>query len=409
MTTRSTLLALAVLAFACSTQTPDDPPWLGLVDADIDDLTGQRTGLFRTYGPTSLLIGGSDTIPVTVGYYCEIDEHEVPLVVTDGLFFKVSMPDTSLTQGSDREIEELQGTLGLLDVARLSVDGNVVAWRYRAVPSVGAWHLDGDNGFNPPQFETGADSLESTLVSMYQSLQRSASNRLSESLERRLTAIVDSLRVTWPEAHDYVNTNYRGGRSSAAVELARVVQFDMSGFDAAVDSVRFWCPAPQSHHEWNARRRAFFDSIAAARESTIAARDAAAAAAQRRAEEARRQAAAEAARRDSIRATREARQDSIREASEARRRAQVEARRAVSDARVRLRDEVVERLDITTQQFLFLRSFADRAGIELSGADDVAGICREILRRLRARGDPRLQRSAPAPLREPCMRIVGGE
>ena len=127
MTTRSTLFALVVLASACSAQTPDDPPWLGLVDADIDDLTGQRTGLFRTYGPTSLLIGGSDTIPVTVGYYCEIDEHEVPLVVTDGLFLKVSMPDTSLTQGSDREIEELQGTLGLLDVARLSVDGNVVA------------------------------------------------------------------------------------------------------------------------------------------------------------------------------------------------------------------------------------------------------------------------------------------
>ena len=142
-----TLIAVAVTAPACS---ESGPAWSGAVEAEVDDLTGERTGLFRTYGPTETLVASDEVIPVTLGYYCSIHPTAEPDGISDGLFVHIAMPDTSLLAGDDAAFEELSGQLSILDAARLSVNGRVYAWTYEPSPTIGGWNLDGTMGFDPP-------------------------------------------------------------------------------------------------------------------------------------------------------------------------------------------------------------------------------------------------------------------
>lgn len=260
---RSVLVALGALMITtagCGEGGAGGLPWPGTVHAEVDDLTGARTGLFRTYGPTQPLIAGGETIPVTAGYWCHVDEDREPAVVTDGLFFRVAMPDTSLVSDDRGAFEELSGQLGLLDVARLAVDGRVYAWEYEPRPKTGAWFLDGVMGFEPHhEFETARERDE-----------------LLGSLAGVPSTVIQIIGEAWPIAHDYVASHYVG-RDTVGIELKRVLKFSLQGFAAAKDSVRFWCPAPQSHHEWNAERVAYlntWDSLltAALRQDSISAK-----------------------------------------------------------------------------------------------------------------------------------------
>ena len=262
--TTSLLIAVA----ACGGDSSDSLDWPGTVEADVDDLTGERTGLFRTFGPTAIIVAGPDTVQVTVGYWCQVEGAQRELLTAvDGVFLKISLPDTSLTSSGDEAFVELRGTLGLLDLARMAVDGIVSPWRYDPRPELGAWYLDGAMGFAPDEeFHTNEEreELVSALSVGYDLagdlLETSASSRVSHSMVENADQVVAVLRSRWAPATDYVASHYFG-RDTLGVELKGVVKFSLRGFSAAADSVRFWCPVPQSHHEWNTARVAFFGRI----------------------------------------------------------------------------------------------------------------------------------------------------
>ena len=244
--------ALMTLAVGCSDRGANRLAWPGVVDAEVDDLTGVRTGLFRTYGPTQTLIAGTHTIPVTIGYWCEVDEDTEPVTATDGLFFRIAMPDTSLVSDDRAAFEELSGQLGLLDIARMAVDGQVYAWKYEPAPTLGGWFLDGAMGFEP-----------------YSVLDTEAKRKgLLEMLERLAFAGVEVITEQWPPAHDYVTSHYVG-RDTVGIELKRVLKFSMESFAAAIDSVRFWCPVPQSNHEWNSTRVVYVRTLDSLRTTAL--------------------------------------------------------------------------------------------------------------------------------------------
>ena len=216
---RSVLVALGALMMTtagCGQGGADGLPWPGTVHAEVDDLTGARTGLFRTYGPTQPLIAGGEAIPVTAGYWCQVDEDREPAAVTDGLFFRVAMPDTSLVSDGREAFEELSGHLGLLDVARLAVDGRVYAWEYEPRPKTGAWFLDGVMGFEPHhEFDTARER-----------------DQLLGSLAGVPSTAIQIIGEAWPLAHDYVASHYVG-RDTVGIELKRVLKFSLQGFAAA--------------------------------------------------------------------------------------------------------------------------------------------------------------------------------
>lgn len=271
-----------VVACGCSEGGTSQVPWPGSVEAELDNLTGTRTGLFRTYGATQLLTAGRDSIPVSLGYFCHVNEDSEPAAVADGLFFKVAMPDTSLVSDDEEAFEELSDQLGLLDVARMAVDGRVYAWGYWPRPTYGGWYLDGEMGFRPPPLvdtEEERDDIVASFTEGYERLARPARYVLEEFGKTRLRELGDQLeadlREAWSPAHDYVTSHFVG-RDTLAIELKGVLQFSMEGFDAAIDSVRFWCPVQQSHHEWNAVRVEFFQALdslrTASREQTAGVR-----------------------------------------------------------------------------------------------------------------------------------------
>lgn len=228
--------------------------WPGAVEAEVDGLTGARTGVFRTYGPTAPLAAGQDTVAVTIGYWCRMDEDTDPATATDGIFFQIAMPDTSLLVSYQEAFEELSGQLALLDVARVAVDGRVYAWQYepRPTPRPGGWFLDGVMGWQAP---SGLDTEIGRDANM--ALMRNGS----------------TLNDVWRPAHDYVTSHYTG-RDTLGIELKGVLRFSMEGFAAAADSVRFWCPVTQSYKAWNEARAAYvaaLDSMAAAERAAAAA------------------------------------------------------------------------------------------------------------------------------------------
>lgn len=317
-----------IVIFGC---TPDAPEalWPGDVRAEVDDLTGARTGMFRTYGPTRELAAGSDTVPVTVGYFCRLDRAGEPPVHRDGLFFRISMPDTSLLVNDQEQFEELRGQLRLLNVARMAVDGQLYAWEYAPRPARGGWYLDGAMGFVPVALTTEADrDLNLTLAA--------ESRRAAYAAEMLTLVRAEMVDVI---SHDYVRTHYVG-RDTVGIELKGVLTFPLSGFRAAVDSVRFWCPVAESHLEWD-RVRAEYLSVL-----------------------------------DSIRALAEdeiARAETARKAEAERRRAEAERRRAEAEA-----VELVERLlgAVWVPDFM---DYARENGFPLSSAEDVRRFCRNLV------------------------------
>ena len=333
--------------------------WSGSVDAEVDDLTGERTGVFRTYGPTRLLIAGQDSIPVTAGYWCEVNENAEPPAATDGLFFRISMPDTTLLSNDQAAFEELSGQLGLLDVARLAVDGRVYAWQYDPTRTLGGWFLDGAMGFEPnDEFDTAEerDELLAAVGRLYNQLPEVGISSIRTSAHGRILDIVQDAREQWPPAHDYVSAHYIG-RDSVGIELRGVLKFSIQGLSAAAEAVRFWCPSPQAHHEWNDARTQFFivlDSLNAIEDQRVATAQAAAA----RRQEIQRAEAGERARlrteRERLLAAQRRQQDSISRAEEIQLRRIKSLLRGAPDHRVRaiFRYAQSNGVEVTSQQGL---------------------------------------------------------
>ena len=279
--TRRLIATLALILTSGCTPDAPDALWPGDVIAEVDDLTGARTGMFRTYGPTRKLAAGTDTVPVTVGYFCRLDRTGEPPVHQDGLFFRLSMPDTSLFANDQEHFEVLRGQLGLLNVARLAVDGQLYAWEYAPRPTRGGWYLDGDMGFTPATLATEAHR-DVNLTLAAESRGASYAAEMTELFWAEMAHVI---------SHDYVRTHYIG-RDTVGIELKGVLTFPLFGFGAAVDSVRFWCPIAESHLEWDNVRAQYLsevDSIRTLAQDEIAREETA-----RRAEAERRRVEAEA-------------------------------------------------------------------------------------------------------------------
>lgn len=274
-------VALLATTLGCQAGTEGNLLWSGRVEAEVDDLTGARTGMFRTYGPTVTLAAGNDTIPITIGYYCRTSQPDsFPPRIIDDLFFRVAMPDTSLTRTNVAALEEVQGMLGLLDAARMAVDGREVApWRYDAELVPGTAYFDGV-GYPQPvevlsavpsavdQAELEAYFAESVLDGVRDATPILWTKEAAAVLVGRCTTCEtagNEVRATHPAAHDAVLSDY-GASGHLAVEFAQVARFPMESFRAAVDSVRFWCPVDDSHREWNAVR----DSMLVVLDSALA-------------------------------------------------------------------------------------------------------------------------------------------
>ncbi len=258
------VLAVSFALWGCS-DPADQVTWTGSVEAEVDNLTGQRTGLFRTYGPSENLVAGPDTIPISVGYWCRVDQVSEPPGHRDGLFFRVSMPDTSLLVDDEEVFEELSGQLGLLDVARMAVDGRVYAWEYQPRATHGGWFLEGEMGFRPDMaFDTQEKrdyAMEQVVMGydLYLNTRGGQSGRMRTLGEEALEAVRDLetvLREGWVSAHDYAASHYFG-RDSVGIELKGVLKFPLDGLAAAADSVRFWCPVVEAQLEWNRLRSDF--------------------------------------------------------------------------------------------------------------------------------------------------------
>ncbi|MDE0001578.1 MAG: hypothetical protein OXQ29_02645 [Rhodospirillaceae bacterium] len=309
---------------------------------------------------------------MTVGYWCEVDDAYEPPAHRDGLLFRISMPDTSLLS-NDREVfEELSGQLGLLDVARLAVDGRVYAWEYEPVATRGGWYLEGDMRFLPTvevaEEAQRADFLK-TITGLYES-----SAPVLQRIQPEIDDFAARIREEWTPAYDYAASHYFG-RDTVGIELKEVVHFPLSGLEAAADSVRFWCPVPQGVSEWNGVRTAFLSTLdslhrtAEERTANEAARRAAAerAAAARAAEE---RAAERAA------AARAAEERAAERAAAAERRAAAER----ADAELRTSASIVWSAfpesvpPAVVPDFL---AFASMKGIEIRTSDDVRRTCGE--------------------------------
>jgi len=364
---------------ACAAPSDPEAHWPGEVDAEIDDLTGTRTGKFRTYGPTEILAAGPDTIPVTIGYWCEVDDAYEPPTHRDGLFFRISMPDTSLLSNDREEFEELSGQLGLLDVARLAVDGRVYAWEYEPVATRGGWYLEGDM-ISLPTVEVAEEVQRADLLGGLADLYGSPVPVL-QIMQSEFDSLAALTREEWPPAFDYAASHYFG-RDTVGIELKEVVHFPLSGVEAAADSVRFWCPVPQGVSEWNGVRTAFFsalDSLRRTAEDRVANEAARRAAAERaaaaRATEARAAERAAAAERRAA-AARAAEARAAERAAAAERRAAAER----ADAELRASASIVWSAfpaSVPPAMVPDFLAFARTKGIEIVTADDVRRTCGE--------------------------------
>ena len=415
-------LVVTLLAIGCAVDDGrPDLPWTGKVEAEVDNLTGRRTGLFRTYGPTQVLSAGADTIPVTIGYWCRVDGDSEPPANTDGLFFKIAMPDTTLLSNDQQAFEELSGQLGLLDVARMAVDTRVYAWQYEPQATLGGWFLNGKMGFTSPLgFET-----EQARDSLFGQLQEGTDGILEFPYDDELRELVDNMvtavRESWSPPHDYVASHYMG-RDTVGIELKGLLTFPMRGFAAASDSVRFWCPVVESQQNWSALRVGYFETVDSliratherAAELRVVAdrraaerRAAAIAAAERAAAEraaGEQRAAAERAaaeqRAAELRAASIARAEEMRRAAELRARADsislqtldaIYARTTTSMSQRRLNELFVEFVRANSYGVLPLRTLgevcracqsmvADAKSRTLPGSGAAYGICRELCR-----------------------------
>lgn len=405
---RGAAVALAVSFALCGCSDPaDQVAWPGSVEAEVDNLTGQRSGLFRTYGPTENLVAGRDTIPVTVGYWCRVDQMSEPPWHRDGLFFRISLPDTSLLVDEEEAFEELRGQFGLLDAARMAVDGRVYAWEYRPQATVGGWYLEGQTSLEPPRFGTTyatqevRDGLLELAVVYHDSYLRTLGyddRRMRAEGERarnefgRLETVV---REGWQPAHDYAAAHYFG-RDTVGIEFKGVVEFPLVGLAAAADSVRFWCPVVESQLAWNRLRSDFvgrMDSLRLFAEDQTRIAEAEA--------ENRRQAAAQrAAAQAEAERIAEAEAESRRQAAAQRAAVQAEAERvgrellerrmSLAESRGSIRLDAPLRIRVATS---FLQAARELGVARIRSEEDIERVCR----RWRVEGGPSLSSPVTVP------------
>lgn len=395
-------IGLLVITLAGCGPAPGAPTWSDSVHQHRDNLTGEPTGHYETTGPTvKVVVHGRET-DVSFGYFCTQRG--------DGLVVQMSVPLDSVRL---RNLFAASAT-----GVRMAVDRAPVGWSFSAYLT---------------------DSTAAVL----------AAPNLADVPRPRASDIMDlgrSAYIGWGAYEDDVLTVALA--DSVAFDLgdigSTVVRYSTDGMADAIKAARFWCPIETLLDSLNTARTnllAFADSI---RDARVARENAARQAAQQRRERA---AVEQAARLDRAREVFSAcvrkaisslqvnrcyretsgvlsledmnalsalKRQEI-NAAEARRNA-AEARRIQDERRTRLAAEAAWKASLDSllsatggvpeAVLASIRFFAERNGGWEPSAAGVIRACHEILRRANTRGDPRLQRTAPAPAVEPCRRII---
>lgn len=206
---------------------------------------------FRTFGPSQTLIAGTDTIPVTLGYYCSVsgpywDHPDYNIVsVWDGLFLRVAEDSATFA--------DIRSRHSFPDSILIAVD----TAKFR--PKEYAREIESTGGYiripawSPPVWNLGSIS---------DALSRARSNTDLRSLEN-----AENNLWRHPVA-DSISSSYVG-RDSLRIHLVDTLSFALSGFAAAVDSVRVRCPTDQSIRDWNELRNHLDREISGLRDTML--------------------------------------------------------------------------------------------------------------------------------------------
>ena len=239
-------LPLAVLfLLAC------EEPTLGTWPAAVEVTSFEVSERFRTYGPSQTLIAGSDTVPVTLGYYCSVggpywaDPDYDIFTAWDGLFLQVAQ-DSATFVG-------IQARHSFPDNILLGVDTAELGPRKydREIESAGGYIRI--PMWSPPVWQRYSIANEMSFARSYARLDR-------------LQNADDNL---WRHPFGDSISSYFEGRVSLRIHLLDTLSFSLDGFATAVDSVRARCPTDQSIRDWNELRVILGSEIAGLRDTTL--------------------------------------------------------------------------------------------------------------------------------------------
>lgn len=252
--------------------------WDTVVIAEVDELTSEPTGLFKTFGPTQHLIIEDITVPVTVGYWCRVVDAQydnLPSIVEDELLFRVSLPDTSIITSAHPYFSS--------GFARRAVDNTETrgfVFDNDSVIASGDWYLYGRAGtFEPHEFNFRGNMGTKYGITLLAALHIKNDPQYSDHKAGVITGAlmgsdvwhpyfdlvdvvnrefdVSMLSDRWTKTMDYIAMNYLS-HDTLAIDLGNVLKFPLLGFDQAVDSVRAQCPVEQSIDAWNTARDSVF-------------------------------------------------------------------------------------------------------------------------------------------------------
>ena len=236
--TRRVFHATAALAIGLTSCGNPDPPveWTGEVEQDIDNLTGEPTGYYTTWGPSVRVSVHGRPTTVSAGYYCM-------QAGSDGLAVRMAVPLDSVRLR--REFSAAAAN------TRLAVDRVPIDWNFN--------HYFTDS--------TAAVLASPVLASM------PATPSLNELQTQGRTAYIG-----WEPYRDQV-MELVANADSMGFDLgdigSTVVRFPVGNIATAIEAVRFWCPAHEMVDSLNVARNrllALADSIRARQQAREAAR-----------------------------------------------------------------------------------------------------------------------------------------
>ena len=189
---RAVFSLVAVLLAGCA-PTFDVGYWSSSIEKDADNLTGELSGDFYSWGPSSATTFSGDEVRASLGYFCYQSER-------DGLALRLSF---FLPELLEDEVEN----------ARMAVDGNLIDW-------------DFDFFFT-----------DSTAVLLFGSPLASVPSPSSVDVE----LLGRDAYAGWNEYGDSVLALLADADSIAFDLDGRVVRFSAENISRSIEAVRSWC------------------------------------------------------------------------------------------------------------------------------------------------------------------------
>jgi len=359
-----TLAAAALTLGLTNCGNPEASPpseWTATVEQDIDNLTGEPTGYYTTWGPSvNVSVHGRSTT-VTAGYFC--------VKGGNGLAVRMAVPLDSVRLRREFAAAAVN--------TRLAVDRVPIDWT-----------------FNHYFTDSTAAVLASPMI---------AADVPTPSLND-LRTLGSTAYIGWEPYRDEVR-DMVAAADSVGFDLgdigSTVVRFPVDGIVTAIEAVRFWCPVTE-----------MVDSLNAARNNLLTLADSIRGEVERR-EEARREAAErrEEARREAAERREAARRGEAQRWNEDRREwnaANEYARSALTaDVSVLLGDMG---LTFSGHKYMFLAMAHALDMVPVTSMDDIARVCRADIEAvlIRFRNATRVTAETQQVVRDGCSRVLQG-